>query len=239
MRSMPVLRFLAFLAIAWAALSPTAGAAEPREGQGVRVGLVLDARIAAAIRNVPAMIAEAAAVWRPYGVSVMPQTPSTIEPGDVLLTLRFEALGEQRTTAGQPRRGASESGEGLGAIWFDENGLPMPAIVVDPDAVGARLRHAVVAGRSLDTWPLATADLITARALGRVLAHEIGHYLLASPAHARKGLMRAAFDGRRLAEWDRGGFALERLALPRLRARLARLASAQKPVVAAGPAAIP
>jgi hypothetical protein len=65
-----------------------------------------------------------------------------------------------------------------------------------------------------------------------VLAHEIGHFLLASSAHARHGLMRASFDGRQLSEWSRRGFELHGAALPRLRARLARLDSDREPLVA-------
>ena len=43
----------------------------------------------------------------------------------------------------------------------------------------------------------ATEDLqrqALGRIIGRAVAHEIGHFLLASPAHASNGLMRAALD---------------------------------------------
>ena len=40
-------------------------------------------------------------------------------------------------------------------------------------------------------WIVSDHDI--ARALGRVLAHEIGHVLLAAPYHERDGLMRANF----------------------------------------------
>jgi hypothetical protein len=105
-------------------------------------------------------------------------------------------------------------------------------ITVDQAAVIARIRQAGGAVRSLDAWPSSLADVITARALGRVLAHEIGHFLLGSPTHTRGGLMRAAFDGRQLSEWSRRGFELHDTALPRLRARLARLDVQKEPLVA-------
>ena len=44
--------------------------------------------------------------------------------------------------------------------------------------------------------------------------------------------MRAGFDGRELAAWDRRHFELDAGALPRLRARLARLESRQKTLAA-------
>src|SRR5262245_12885367 len=39
----------------------------------------------------------------------------------------------------------------------------------------------------------ALADMFLARGLGRVVAHEIGHYLLGTREHMRHGLMRAVF----------------------------------------------
>jgi hypothetical protein len=46
-------------------------------------------------------------------------------------------------------------------------------------------------------------------ALGRAAAHEIGHYLLNSRAHADKGLMRASFDVRELLDRRSGMFELD------------------------------
>ena len=40
--------------------------------------------------------------------------------------------------------------------------------------------------------------LEAARIIGRVAAHELGHYLLADPRHQPTGLMRARFDGAEL-----------------------------------------
>ena len=50
-----------------------------------------------------------------------------------------------------------------------------------------------VDGVPFDNVPVALGDVILARALGRALAHEIGHYLLGTGAHAERGLMRARF----------------------------------------------
>jgi hypothetical protein len=49
----------------------------------------------------------------------------------------------------------------------------------------------VVPGKSLRSLPTALADLMLGRALGRALAHEIGHYLLGTARHSPHGLMRA------------------------------------------------
>jgi hypothetical protein len=48
--------------------------------------------------------------------------------------------------------------------------------------------------------PDTLADLFIARALGRALAHEIGHYLLGTARHTSHGLMRARFTPQELVE---------------------------------------
>jgi hypothetical protein len=45
--------------------------------------------------------------------------------------------------------------------------------------------------------------------LGRAIAHEIGHYLLDTPTHARHGLMRPRFDAREFSDLRPGSFALD------------------------------
>jgi hypothetical protein len=60
------------------------------------------------------------------------------------------------------------------------------------------------------------------RALGRVLAHEIGHVLLGAP-HDEVGLMRAGFRPDELAESDRAPFRLTCTGVGRLRSRISRL----------------
>jgi hypothetical protein len=58
------------------------------------------------------------------------------------------------------------------------------------------------------------------RALGRVLAHEIGHLLLGVPYHDEVGLMRAVFRPDELAEPDRAPFRLTCIGVGRLRGRI-------------------
>ena len=51
-------------------------------------------------------------------------------------------------------------------------------------------------------------EAFIARALGRALAHELGHYLLRSKAHTPHGLMRAAWTSNQTFDHRRDGFAL-------------------------------
>jgi hypothetical protein len=56
--------------------------------------------------------------------------------------------------------------------------------------------------------------------LGRAVAHEIGHYLLATATHANRGLMRAAIDSREFADPGAKTFSLDDTAGQWLRNRL-------------------
>ena len=56
--------------------------------------------------------------------------------------------------------------------------------------------------------------------LGRAVAHEIGHFLLATTTHADHGLMRASVDAREFAAMDGNAFTLDRGASQWLQQRL-------------------
>jgi hypothetical protein len=51
-------------------------------------------------------------------------------------------------------------------------------------------------------------EAFIARALGRALAHEMGHYILRSKVHTPRGLMRAAWTSSQTFAVSRDGFAL-------------------------------
>jgi hypothetical protein len=57
------------------------------------------------------------------------------------------------------------------------------------------------------------------RALGGVLAHEIGHGLLGADSHQRRGLMRATLPATELVAHRRRGYTLSDLEIARLRER--------------------
>ena len=227
MQGMRSLRCLTSIVVAVSAVSHGVVYAGPPPHPLVRVGIGLDGPLASASRHALAMTEEADAIWRRYGVAIVLvdlSAPAVAAECDVHLTLSLTPL------ATQVRGRAVNS---LGTIWF-EDGAPSRSLSVDVERIAATVREAGFNGRALDKWPPALVDRLTGRALGRVLAHEIGHFLLASSAHTSSGLMRTAFNGRILAGWDRTPFGLGRAELPRLQARLARLDLLDKPVAAAG-----
>lgn len=128
-----------------------------------------------------AAVAEAAAVWAPYNVSVA--AAGADDEGRVVLPVM---LIESRGLPVHPGwRGA------LGAVRFDAAGAPTPAITVFLTDIEQFIAGALVLGAPAWRWPPRLRDEVFGRVLGRVLAHEIGHYVLRSPRHTADGLMRS------------------------------------------------
>lgn len=199
-------------------------ASEQPDRTPVRVGVTLDVP-GSKVRDPEQVIAEANAIWRQHGVLVvqLPRDPSSV---DVRLDVTVKS-GNGPARAWPPGGVGGTAGRPLGVIALDKDGLPTGAISLDLDVIATVIKPMQRGGWDLGEWP-AFLQLVTARALGRVLAHEIGHYVLALPAHARRGLMRPEFAGRELVAPGRRAFALSEELLPRLRARLAQLRSAQR-----------
>jgi hypothetical protein len=156
------------------------------------------------------MLREAAAIWRPAGVAIVAAPPL----GGTAVAVRVQL-------AAGPTSGR------LGSIVFGPDHRPEPAVSVHVDAIARMIDSASVAGRPLARWPAAAVDAVAGRALGRVLAHEIGHFLLALRTHRPTGLMRPGFDAVLLTHPDRAPFALTGDELAQLRARLAELAATE------------
>ncbi len=83
-----------------------------------------------------------------------------------------------------------------------------------------RARHVVekAAAPGFDP-PARWSDNVLGVVLGRVVAHEIGHYLLGTSTHAGRGLMRARFTAQEFADLRFGTFALDADAAAWLAAR--------------------
>ena len=112
--------------------------------------------------------------------------------------------------------GPGAEGTALGAIMFVSPGTPGNRIFVSVSGVRQLAMSAAWRGRSLREQPPAVIRTFDEHALARTLAHEIGHYLLRSKAHASVGLMRATFSADELMAGSLAPYGLttgERLAV--------------------------
>jgi hypothetical protein len=160
-------------------------------------------------RLVAAVLAEADAIWRPNGVSfvwrrVAPvQTASQSLEGAPYLsnTLRL-IIGDERGTGRDGRLP-------LGWIVFDDVTVPQQEIYVSHANAQAMLESASGAVGLVKQMPLSQRETLLSRAMGRALAHEIGHYLLASKAHTDHGLMKAVLTAVELFQPGNGALRIE------------------------------
>ena len=124
-------------------------------------------------------------IWKPAGIGVTSgRYAEPAKPGDMVISLRM---------LGTPARKSDQS---LVLAWasLSPGGAPTPALFVSMPAVSELLSKTMVRGRPLTQRPRALRDYLIAKAIGRVVAHELGHYLLHTREHARSGLLRPEYS---------------------------------------------
>jgi len=127
------------------------------------------------------IVSTAAAIWAPYNVFIAPTftlARSEMDAG-IWLTL---VLSDPPTPWAKPA---------LASLQFTADS-PGTVLYASLDRARSLFRSVE---RGAPT-PAALADRYAATLLGRAVAHEIGHYLLRSRAHARAGLMRPVFSAK-------------------------------------------
>jgi hypothetical protein len=191
--------------------SVLAAHAEAGEPLTTRIRLRIDRsiaprRIAAELRH------EAEAIWQPYGVRLEWVDAGTTEPGAGGVSVDVTVV---RRVTGAAR---VESVSILGRTFLVPEASVWRPIWVSFDAVADVLTERT-AGRVSGTAAM-VLDIELARALGRVIAHEIGHVLINAIEHDSTGLMRATFSPNQLAALDRWPFRLTCATADRLRHRL-------------------
>jgi hypothetical protein len=171
----------------------------------------MDTKVLALVRK------EVDAIWRQYAIDIVWEglwTPDKPKP-DLWVQFVDVALKSKRL-GGAPA-----------IAWIPfAHGMPLPfARISKPNAIALLKTRSWFDGRPLTS---ATEDLqrqALARIIGRALAHEIGHFLLAASAHAAHGLMRAVLDPERIVNPGTEHFKLEASDVRALRA--ARIASCE------------
>jgi hypothetical protein len=134
-------------------------------------------------------------VWtsRP-GESDSPSTPSP--DGPVLLVVIQPTFTHTRLQVINP---AKHRGTPLGRVLWTQEGGPANRVEVSLNAVRAQVMSARFHGYDVNALPGGTQDELLGRAMGRVIAHEIGHWLF-GPDHASGGLMKETLDDQALID---------------------------------------
>jgi hypothetical protein len=153
---------------------------------------------------------EATALWQPYGVDLL-WTDAGARAA-LSIDVFVEPGGRYVDTVGM------QAVLGHTTI-FPGPGAPSP-IQISLSAIESLLEH----HHSPNPF---VHEAMLAKALGRVLAHEIGHVLLGVPGfHDPNGLMRTTFIPDDLARPERSQFRLTDRSIARLRVRIASLSRA-------------
>jgi hypothetical protein len=161
------------------------------------------------------VMAETEAIWAPYGVRFEWAGPDSSPPAvgpvsfDVSLERRFE--GPERLMWPPV----------MGHVVMKPDTPTWRPIHLSFDAIEKVLAERAPTGRASATALVLDHEL--ARALGRVLAHEIGHVLIGAPDHDRAGLMRATLYAEELGVPDTKPFRLTCSSAGRLIGRLRAL----------------
>ena len=156
------------------------------------------------------ILAEADAIWRPSGVTfvwqraarvVVPYSRASETGPYVPNTLRL-IIGDNR--------GARRDGRlPLGWILFDDVAAPEQEIYLSHTNALQMMAEARGVVGIIEQMPIMQREVLLARAMGRALAHELGHYLLASKVHTGRGLMKAILTAAELFSPDADGFRIE------------------------------
>jgi len=144
------------------------------------------------------MLRETDEIWRRAGIAFVWQvTPLPTAPYLRAISLAPYRPSTVRVIVDDEVGRTAESGVPIGWVIFDDPHAPEPDLHVS--RVNARRLLAMapsVVGR-LDEMPRLQEEILLGRAMGRALAHEMGHYLLASKAHTGRGVMQAT-----LTAWE-------------------------------------
>jgi hypothetical protein len=159
---------------------------------------------------VQAILAEADAIWRPCGISfVWQRTP----PVSVSYARAGHAApylpNTLHLTIGE-RRGPERNGRlPLGWIVFDDMTVPAQEIYLSYANAWQMMTEARGVIGLIDQMPIMQRETLMSRAMGRALAHELGHYLLASKVHTERGLMKAIMTAVELFTPDARAFRID------------------------------
>jgi hypothetical protein len=154
-------------------------------------------------------VAEATAIWAPYGLTFSGTNTRELIDGEVM----------QLAVGMANAHGRSHAPIVLGNVVFRPDGAPEPRITLFLDDVREFTSGSRVGGTEEWQRPRLLREQILGRVLGRVLAHEVGHYVLRSRQHTAAGLMRSVQRSDELTAPSRAGLTLSVAEAAQLRTR--------------------
>ena len=160
-------------------------------------------------RLVTAVLAEADAIWRQGGVTFNWRRAPHVTPGAQAAELGPYIPNTLRLTIGDSRGIGRDGRLPLGWIVFDDVTVPEQEIYLSHVNAQAMMESSRGVVGIIDQMPVSQRETLMARAMGRALAHELGHYLLATKVHTPRGLMKAVLTAVELFAPDAGPFRIE------------------------------
>ena len=204
---MPIATSLAAVVFA----SSLAGAAPvARSLPPVTVDLTIAPDVPATL--VTRVLEEADAVWRASGLTFVWNrhaggvSISTAPLGPRACGALEVVIGHERGAGGNMAR---DDRMALGWIVFEEPGVPGHEIYVSYENAVAYMTGARGVVGVIEQMTIMEREIKLARAMGRALAHELGHYLLASKVHTPGGLMQAVHTASDFFGNQRTAFAVD------------------------------
>jgi hypothetical protein len=188
--------------------------------------LIVSVFVAQGIRSdtIARALREVDEIWRPAGFAfVWQQAPAFADAsapaavGPPVPTLRVIVDYETGQRVG------SDAATPLGWIVFDRPGEPAREIHVSYTNTARLLEASAVAVGPVESMPPLQRETYLSRALGRALAHELGHYLLASAGHTRRGLMQTDRSATELFSPTRTRYEIDRAQQQIVASRLMRI----------------
>jgi hypothetical protein len=167
------------------------------------------------------MLEETEAIWRASGFSfVWQRAAREFVPYARLAETGPSVAATLRVIIGDNPGNARDSRTPLGWIVFDDERAPQQEIYISHANAKALMEAARPVVGLLTQMPIAQREILLARAMGRALAHEIGHYLLASKVHTERGLLKATRTASELFSSERAGFQIDPAQRQQIAARL-------------------
>jgi len=203
------------LLVAVLAIATTSVRARGAEATFVDASLTIAADLPEAAQR--ALVQEVESIWRDAGVQIR---WVNAHGADSVRTLRVVV---------DRRPGAPEPGGNwvVGKLLRFDDGAAMAVASI---ARAELVVHAAGTGPT-QVSPDAVVQQRLGVVLGRAVAHEIGHYLLDTGAHARHGLMRASFNPREFTDLRSGTFEVDAATQRLIRQRLGAADRTEAPLL--------